>query len=121
LDNVNFGNLSFSDVNAEVRTGFSVIGTGILKYGSVIIDPFRKELCYEPYRKSKIIKVCKPGKSVVLAFTQNKAVVELLDKKSALYLAGLRKGDVILEVNNNFHYIYCCIWTHKITTNSKFQ
>ena len=99
LDSVNFDNLSFSDVNAEVRTGFSVIGTGILKYGSVIIDPFRKELCYEPYQKYKIIKVSEPGESVVLAFTQNKAVVELLDKKSALYLAGLRKGDVILEVN----------------------
>ena len=48
---------------------------------------------------SKIIKVSELGKSVVLAFTQNKAVVELLDKKSALYLAGVRKGDIILEVN----------------------
>ena len=44
-----FGGFCFNDVEAKTKLGVSNIGCGLLQKGTVIINPFKKRIIFQPY------------------------------------------------------------------------
>ena len=102
LDRLKFGNFAFNDLRAITTQGASRIGAEILNYGSVIINPFQRQLTFLPYNNDDHVLV--GNKPFQVAFVPSNSsrgavAVGLIWEKSEVYKAGMRQGDVILQID----------------------
>lgn len=51
LDRLAWGRLHLRGAKGRTKQGMSNLGAAFLRYGSIIIDPWRKELVFQPYKK----------------------------------------------------------------------
>ena len=109
LDRLKWGDFAFTDLHTITTQGASKIGAKLLDFGSVIINPFRKHITFQPYPNEVPSSGEGPGVSSVhvgnkqfsVAFVPYKgqAVVGLIWEGSPPYKAGMRQGDVILQID----------------------
>ena len=99
LDRLKWGDFSFNDVHATTTSGSSRIGAQMLKYGSVIIDAFRKQIVFQPYSGADSVEVDNKQFGVAFVPKDGMAAVGLVFQKSEAYINGMRQGDIILKIN----------------------
>lgn len=99
LDRLKWDDFSFLKVHAITTEKASRIGSAILDYGTVTIDPFRSRIKFMPYTKGESVVVDNEPKDAAYVSIRGKAVVGFIRKKSNAYKAGLRQGDRIEAIN----------------------
>lgn len=99
LDRVMMGGFSFTDYHTITTQGNSRIGSELLNYGSVIINPFRKEITFCPYKDEGYYEVCNKQMDIAFVPMNGKASVGIIWEGSRHFRNGFRQGDVILSIN----------------------
>jgi len=99
LKRLKWDEFSFKNVRTLTTQGASRIGTGMLQYGSVIINPFRKRITFQPYTEADSVVVDNEPPATAFVPINGKATVGLIFEHSKAYEAGLRQGDVIQRIN----------------------
>ena len=100
LDRLKWDDFSFLDVSAVTTQGSSKIGAAMLRYGSVIINGFRRYIRFQPYDDGDSVKVSnKPLTTAYVPTDDGRASVGIVMPGSADYEAGLRQGDIIISID----------------------
>ncbi|MBR0527305.1 MAG: aspartyl protease [Prevotella sp.] len=125
LDRLKWGDFAFTDLHTITTQGASKIGAKLLDFGTVIINPFRKHITFQPYSAASdslptgegrggaslslptgegwggapSIRVGNKQFSVAFVPYKGQAVVGLIWEGSPPYKAGMRQGDVILQID----------------------
>ena len=100
LDRLAWGNFHLTDLHAITTEGASKIGAPLLDYGAVIINPFKKTITLCPYAKGATSATV-GNKQFSVAFVPHgmQAAVGLIFDQSEPYKAGMRQGDVVLQID----------------------
>ena len=112
LDRLKWGDFAFTDLRTITTQGASKIGARLLDYGSVVINPFRKQITFLPYLAASdslptgedwggASSVTVGNKQFSVAFVpyRGQAVVGLIWEGSQPYKAGMRQGDIIQQID----------------------
>ena len=100
LDRLKWDDFSFLDVSAVTTQGSSKIGAAMLRYGSVIINGFRRYIRFQPYDDGDSVKVSnKPLTTAYVPTDDGRASVGIVMPGCADYEAGLRQGDIIISID----------------------
>ena len=103
LDRLKWGDLALTDVRAITTEGASKMGAPLLNYGSVIINPWKETITLLPHDSlltgTNTISVGNKQFSVAFVPFRGQASVGLIFDQSEQYKAGMRQGDVILQID----------------------
>lgn len=110
------------DIHCQSFQGNSHIGASLLKYGIVIISPFRKQLIFQSYDHQDYCTVSNRQLEIAIVPTKNgKPCVGIVWEQSEAYQQGFRAGDIIEKVDGvpvtDFHsfisrsYVFDRIYT----------
>ena len=97
--NLSMGDVNFYNPKIEGGGGSTVFGVEVLKYGSIIINPFKRTFIFQPNCGKTDVMVNNYQAKICFAYINDKPVIQLIDKNSYPYQQGARKGDVILEID----------------------
>ncbi len=100
LDRLQWGGFNFYDYHTMTTQGNSRIGAEIFHYGSVIIDPKRKELAFQPHEPRLGCLVSNEQMDIAFVPKDGRASVGLIWEGSRQYQNGFRQGDVILSIDD---------------------
>lgn len=100
LDRLKWDDFAFRDVHIVTQEGSSHIGAELLDYGSVIINPFKKRILFQP-NKTKTDEITISNKQFQMSIIpmNGRPAIGLIREESEAYRNGLRQGDIILKVN----------------------
>ena len=99
LDRLKWGDFSFQHVNSLTTQGGSRVGAALLNYGSLIINPLKRRMTFQPYNDSDSCEVQNRQFDVAFVPIGGKAAVGLIRESCEEYLQGMRQGDIILSIN----------------------
>lgn len=99
MERLRWDNFVFTNVRAITTQGASRIGTDILKYGTITIDSYRRKITFIPYDGRDSTEVNNKTYSIAYVPYQGKPTVGLILPGCDEYKAGLRQGDMLLEVD----------------------
>lgn len=101
LNELSWDSFHFSNVRIRTKNGDSNIGASLLRYGSIIINPFRRKLIFIPNTPTGNVEVNLPyyDEFCCTNSPDGKAQVGLIRPESIYHRLGIRKGDIILKVN----------------------
>lgn len=100
LERLKWDDFSLRDYHTVTNEGNSYIGTGLLDYGSVIINPFKKRIIFQPNTtKTDEITVGNKQFQMSIVPMDGRPAIGLIREESEAYRNGLRQGDIILKVN----------------------
>ena len=100
LDQLQWGDFSFYDYHTMTTQGNSRIGAEIFHYGSVVIDPKRKQLVFQPYEEDSGCMVSNEQMDIAFVPKNGRPSVGLIWEGSHQYRNGFRQGDVILSIDD---------------------
>ena len=117
LDRLKFQNFQFRNLRAITTQGSSRIGAQILQYGAIIINPFRRQITFLPYNNTDNTNVDNPPFQVAFIPINTSSIplpppfggnergasvaVGLINPQSHPYKAGMRQGDIILQIDQH--------------------
>jgi len=99
LERLKWGDFEFQDVHCATVQGGSHVGAQMLEYGAMIIDPFRKQLVFQPYDGASSCQVPDRRADIVMVEKDGKAMVGVVMEQGRAWQAGFRQGQVIEKVN----------------------
>ena len=99
LDRLKWGDFSFQHVSSLTTQGGSRVGAALLNYGSLIINPLRKRMTFQPYNGSDTCEVQNRQFNMAFVPVGGRAAVGLIRETCDEYEQGLRQGDVIESIN----------------------
>ena len=99
LDRLKWDDFSLRDYHTVTSEGSSTIGAELLDYGSVIINPFKKRILFQPHSKSDELIVGNQQFQMSIIPMNGRPAIGLIREESEAYRNGLRQGDIILKVN----------------------
>ena len=100
LERLKWGEFMFRDVHIITQGGSSHIGSELLDYGAVIINPFKKRMLFQPYNKSGVVTVGNEQPQMSIVPHRGRPMIGLIRENSEAYKRGLRQGDIIIKINN---------------------
>ena len=106
LDRLKWGDFSFCRVRAITTQGSSRIGAQLLKYGSVIINPYQKSITFQPFDSPDSVVVNNKIPDVAFVPVDGRATVGLIRQESKAYKAGMRQGDTIIAIDGKPIYSF---------------
>jgi hypothetical protein len=99
LDRLRWGEFAFLDVRAITTQGASRVGAGILNYGTVTINGFRRTIRFEAFDGADSVVVANKALTVAFVPYENRAAVGIIQPDCDAYRAGMRQGDIIVAIN----------------------
>jgi len=99
LERLKIGDFALRDVRVVTTEGASRLGASILNYGSIIINPRRRRIIFQPYSDADTAYVGNKHPAVAFVPKDGRAAVGLIYKNSQPYRAGLRQGDIIMSID----------------------
>ncbi len=100
IDNLRLGKFAFHHVHTLTTQGGSHLGAQLLKYGSVVFNPRKKTMCFQPYDNTDFCVVNNKQLEKAIINENGLPVVGLIWERSEAYQAGLRQGDIILKADS---------------------
>lgn len=100
FDSLRLADVRLFDVEARSHQGATSIGRSLLRHGSLVIKPSRRQMKFQPYGGGDAVRADEQLAAVYYVPEQQHAAVGLIRTSAALYKAGLRQADVILSVND---------------------
>ena len=94
-----WGNFAFHDIHCTTVNGGSHIGTKLLEYGAIVINPFRRLLVYQPYDGMTSCTVANRLHDIVIVERNGHAMIGMVMESGKAWQAGFRHGCVIEKVN----------------------
>ena len=99
LERLKWGGFEFQDVHCATVQGGSHVGAQILEYGAMIIDPFRKQLVFQPYDGAVSCQVPDRRADIVMVEKDGKAMVGVVMEQGRAWQAGFRHDYIIEKVD----------------------
>ena len=99
LERLKWGGFEFQDVHCATVQGGSHVGAQVLQYGAMIIDPFRKQLVFQPYDGATSCQVPDRRADIVMVEKDGKAMVGVVMEQGRAWQAGFRHDYVIEKVD----------------------
>ena len=99
LERLRWGRFDFQDVRCATVHGGSHIGALMLHYGALVINPFRRQLVFQPYDDATSCQVVDPRSDIVLVEADGKAMVGMVMEQGRAWQAGFRPEQIILKVD----------------------
>ena len=99
LDSLRWGNFILQEVHCATVQGGSHIGAPLLRYGAMIIDPFRKQLIFQPYDGQTSCVVANRRPDVVIVEKDGKAMIGMVMEQGRACQAGFRHDYIIEKVD----------------------
>lgn len=99
LDSLRWGNFILQEVHCATVQGGSHIGASLLRYGAMIIDPFRKQLVFQPYDGLTSCVVANRRPDVVIVEKDGKAMIGMVMEQGRAWQAGFRHDYIIEKVD----------------------
>ena len=94
-----WGNFAFHDIHCTTVNGGSHIGTKLLEYGAIVINPFRRLLVYQPYDGMTSCTVANHLHDIVIVERNGHAMIGMVMESGKAWQAGFRQGCIIEQVN----------------------
>lgn len=95
-----WGDYSFYNVRTLTAQGRATIGAALLNYGTVIINPHKRRLIFQPYDGGEGTMVDNRLPDIYYVPLHGMASVGLVWEDSEPYRQGFRQGDIILQIND---------------------
>ena len=99
LERLKWGAFEFQDVHCATVQGGSHVGAQMLEYGAMIIDPFRKQLVFQPYDGAVSCQVPDRRADIVMVEKDGKAMVGVVMEQGRAWQAGFRHDYIIEKVD----------------------
>jgi len=99
LDRLKWGDYEFRNYRTVTTQGASRIGAELLHYGSVIINPWKKVITFQPYDNPEYTVIDNLGFNMAFVPKDGRAVVGLIRDDCEAYRKGMRQGDIILKID----------------------
>ena len=99
LDSLKWGGFILQEVHCNTIQGGSHIGAPLLRYGTMIIDPFRKRLILQPYDGQASCVVANRRPDIVIVEKEGKAMIGMVMEQGKAWEAGFRHDYVIEKVD----------------------
>ena len=99
MDRLKWGRFEFRDIHTLTTQGGSHIGARILNYGSLIIEPRKKRMLFQPYDSMEWVNISNRQTEKAIIQENGLPVVGLVWERSEAWQAGLRQGDIILKAD----------------------
>ena len=99
LDSLRWGNFILQEVHCATVQGGSHIGAPLLRYGAMIIDPFRKQLIFQPYDGQTSCIVANRRPDIVIVEKEGKAMIGMVMEQGKAWEAGFRHDYIIEKVD----------------------
>ena len=128
MRSLGWGDFSFRNVHTLTAQGPSAVGSAILGYGSVIINPRRSRLIFQPYNGDSHCWVDNRLPDIYyIPDSHGLPIVGLVWEQSEPYRQGFRQGDVITAVNGTpinsvadfTHYPFIANQTYTVTVRDR--
>ena len=100
LERLKWDDFSLRDYHTVTNEGSSYIGTGLLDHGSIIINPFKKRIIFQPNTKTDEMTISNEQPQMMIVPMKGRPVVGLVREESAAYKNGMRRGDAILKIDD---------------------
>lgn len=100
MDRLDWGGFAFRDLRATTTQGSSRIGSQLLQYGSVVVNPFKRRLKFQPFTAEDSVSVGNKHANIAFVPVDGLPTIGLIWPESEAYRLGMRQGDVILAVDN---------------------
>lgn len=100
LADLKWAGYSFRRVRTLTSAGPSTIGCQLLNHGSVIINPKRRLLIFQPYGEEAYCTIDNQLPDIYYVPVNGRPSVGLVWEQSKPYECGFRQGDVILQIND---------------------
>lgn len=93
------GGFEMREIHSETVQGNSHIGMPLLKYGAMIINPFRKQLVFQPYDGATSCVIANHRPDLFIVERNGHAMIGMVMEQSKAYAAGFRQGQIIEKVD----------------------
>ena len=99
LDRLKWDEFSFLDYHTSTSDGSSHIGAELLQHGALIINPRRERMLFQPYNGTDTVTISNRQPQMSVVPYQGRAMIGLIREESQAYEDGLRRGDIILQID----------------------
>lgn len=99
INELRVGDVIFEGLPVEATQGLTTIGSRILEYGSIIIDPYKNKMKYQTNILGGRVSISEKNKDVMLVCENGNIFVAMLNPNSDIYKQGLRKKNCLIEYN----------------------
>lgn len=99
LQRLLWGTFAFHEVHCTTVNGGSHIGTPLLDYGAVVINPFRRQLVFQPYDGMTSVTVANRLHDIVIVERSGRAMIGMVMQDGKAWQAGFRSNSIIESVN----------------------
>ena len=99
LDRLMVGDFAFNHVHTVTTQGGSHLGAMILEYGSVVFNPHKKRIRFQPYNDHLQATVDNRQTEIAFVPQHGKPTIGLVWEKGEPYRLGFREGDIIEKID----------------------
>jgi hypothetical protein len=100
LHQLHIGDFIFAGVHTITTQGGSHLGAAVLDYGSLIINPHKRRLRFQPYDQQPFAQVNNPQLEIAFVEKDGLPAVGLVWEGGIPYQQGFREGDTILQIDD---------------------
>ena len=99
LQRLMWGDFAFRDTHCTTVNGGSHFGAPLLEYGALVINPFRRQLVFQPYDGITSVTVANRLHDIVIVERNGRAMIGMVMQDGKAWQAGFRSNCIIEQVN----------------------
>lgn len=122
LSQLRMGDFTFSNLHTLTTMGDSHIGAKVLDYGSMVFNPKKKRIRFQPYHQQ--IEASVDNEQLDIAFVSENGMpcVGLVWELGEPYRLGFRQGDIILKIDDFIvkNFTHFVVWPFVVGREYRF-